>query len=396
MATKEKRGCGCFKYVLYLAALIFVVVQLVNAGIIPTPSSELPPISVNDTVCDFYYERLSPTEQHVYAELLKTARTGKLKCTISDINPDVYGDAAKRAVAALTYDHPELFWLSGGWESTGNRLSQSITIKLYAYDFWKYVYDPQKYIDTFEQKVNAVVTKAATYDSPYEQAEFVHDYVTHNTYYDYDRLEEAQKTVHAANSEYIYSAYGCLVDKAAVCAGYARAYQVIMNRLGYTCTYVRGDAGGPHAWNYVELDGDGYFVDTTWDDADWRNDSGVVRYPNDAEYDYFLITTAELTKTHTPDESLFDIPVCTDKEYNYYRYNGYYVTAYSFEKVSKILDDQADKSVLCVQFATAAEMNKAKAHLMDKGYWSKVPSLKGRKISYIVDNDHLSITILKK
>ncbi len=395
MANKQKKGCGCFRYLFFFIAAVFVVAQLARSGLFSPPASDLPPISVNDAVCNFYYEQLSSTEQHIYTELLATARAGKLKCTLKNVSARQYADATNRAVLALVYDHPELFWLNGGWESNSNALLGTHTVKLSTYDFWKYVYEPQKYIDTFEQTVNTVVTKASAYASPYEQAEYVHDYIAHNTYYDYDRLAESEKTLHLAASEYIYSAYGCLVDNAAVCAGYARAYQVIMNRLGYTCTYVRGDAGGPHAWNYVELDGDGYFVDITWNDADWRDDSGKVLYPNSAEYDYFLITTAELTKTHTVDEDFFDIPYCTEKKYNYYRYNGYYVGTYSFDKVSAILDDQADKSVVCVQFASAAEMNKAKVQLMDKGYWSKVPSLKGRKISYIADNDHLSITILK-
>jgi len=396
MASKKKGGC--FKYLLIIIVAIFVINKLANSDLFSsvTPTNpDPPPVSVDENVADFFYEQLTPTEKDLYTKLLEVAKTGKFKCTITDVDADVYADAGTRAVAALVFDHPELFWLSGAWESNGNRLLGTITFTLYPYEFWNYVYEPQKYVESFEKTVNAVVAKAAAYSSPYEQAKFVHDYINDNTYYDHDRLAEAQKTFHLASSEYIYSAYGCLIQEAAVCAGYARAYQVIMNRLGYTCTYVRGDAGGSHAWNYIELDGDGYFVDTTWDDADWYNDSGVLRYPDDTEYDYFLITTAELTKTHTIDETLFDIPTCTALDYNYYRYNDYYVQTYDFDTVADILDDQADKLVVCVQFSSASEMDKAKVHLMDQGNWVNVPSLKGRKIRYVVDTHHTSITILK-
>lgn len=397
--SNNKKGCGCLKYIFFGVVALLVISRLVNSGLF---TSKTPANEIEDTASEtrFYYEQLNATEQTVYRALLATAEKGDLKCGISEVDYDLYAASANRAVLALTYDHPELFWLNGGWQATGSRgvgsYNDTITIDLSTYAFWKYVSDPQHYIDTFEAIVDSVVGKAQAYNTVYEQVEFVHDYITSNCYYDYDRLEEAQKTYHVASSEYIYTAYGCLVDKSAVCAGYAKAFQIIMQRLGYDCTYVRGDAGGPHAWNYIALDEEGYFLDATWDDADWRTDSGKVRFPNDAEYDYFCITKRELNKTHTENEEMFDIPDPTATKYNYYRYNGYYVTTYNFATVSAILDDQQDKSVVCVQFASAAEMNKAKAHLMDNGYWSKVPSLKGKKVSYILDKDHLSITLLKE
>lgn len=395
----KKTGCGCLPYIFLVAAVIFFVTQITRAGVF-TPKT--PAHEIQRAVPDnrFYYSQLNEAEKDIYAALFETVQNGGLKCGISGIDYDTYAASTNRAVLALTYDCPEFFWLSGGWESSGLRgvgsNADSITINLMPYAFWEYVSKPQKYIDTFETAVNAVVEKAKTYKTVYEQVEFVHDYIAHNTYYDYDRLEEAQKTVHLASSEYIYSAYGSLVDKAAVCAGYARAFQVVMQRLGYTCAYVRGDAGGAHAWNYVVLDEEGYFLDVTWDDADFRTDSGKVRFPNDAQYNYFCITKRELNKTHTEDETLFDVPNPTATKYNYYRYNGYYVTAYSFEKVQAVLDDQKDKSVVCVQFASLEQLNRAKSDLLDSGKWSRVPSLKGKKISYVLDKDHLSLTFLKE
>lgn len=54
--------------------------------------------------------------------------------------------------------------------------------------------------------------------------------------------------------------------------GYAKAYMLIMNELGIECGLVTGIAknstgsSGGHAWNYINLDGDYYMVDVTWDD----------------------------------------------------------------------------------------------------------------------------------
>lgn len=397
--SDKKKGCGCFKYVFWSFIITFIAVQIINSGAF-APKTPAADIKTDSPENGFYYAQLNDTEKTVYSALLETAKNGDLKCSLSNVDYETYATATTRAAYALAYDHPELFWISGGWQSSGTRGigddADTITIKLLPYAFWNYVSNPQKYIDTFESTVDAIVAQAKTYNGVFAQVEFVHDYITSNCYYDYDRLEEAQKTYHVASSEYIYSAYSCLVDKAAVCAGYARAFQVIMQRLGYNCTYVRGDAGGAHAWNYIELDDEGYFLDVTWDDADWRDDNGNLLYPDDAKYEYFCITKRELNKTHTEDESLFTIPEPTATKYNYYRYKGYYVTAYDFAKVSAILDDQQDKDVVCVQFASLDQFNKAKTDLMDKGRWSKVSSLKGRKISYIADTDHLSLIILKK
>ena len=54
----------------------------------------------------------------------------------------------------------------------------------------------------------------------------------------------------------IYTAYGCLVEGRAVCAGYAKAFKLLLGRCGISCYYVVGEAGGgKHGWNCVELDG---------------------------------------------------------------------------------------------------------------------------------------------
>ena len=54
-----------------------------------------------------------------------------------------------------------------------------------------------------------------------------------------------------------------------------------MEIAGIPCEYVSGYATGGHAWNLVEIDGEWYHVDTTWDDP-IPNREGYVRY------DYFL------------------------------------------------------------------------------------------------------------
>ena len=54
--------------------------------------------------------------------------------------------------------------------------------------------------------------------------------------------------------------------KQAVCAGYARAVQYLLERLGIPCIYVEGNTIGSsegHAWNIVQIGGQYYYVDAT-------------------------------------------------------------------------------------------------------------------------------------
>ena len=55
----------------------------------------------------------------------------------------------------------------------------------------------------------------------------------------------------------------------AVCEGYAKSFQLLMNAAGVSNFYIVGlGNGGGHAWNMAQMD-DGYYYyfDATWDDT---------------------------------------------------------------------------------------------------------------------------------
>ena len=59
------------------------------------------------------------------------------------------------------------------------------------------------------------------------------------------------------------TAYSCIINGEAQCAGYADAFLQTAKACGLNVRYVYNNF---HAWNLIELDGDWYHVDVTWED----------------------------------------------------------------------------------------------------------------------------------
>ena len=63
--------------------------------------------------------------------------------------------------------------------------------------------------------------------------------------------------------------YGFLLGRKGICLGYATTFQLLMDLSGIECLTVRGMSHRnteEHAWNLVNLGGEWYAVDATWDD----------------------------------------------------------------------------------------------------------------------------------
>ena len=134
------------------------------------------------------------------------------------------------------------------------------------------------------------------------------------------------------------------LDKASVCAGYARAFQYLCKKAGIECAYIEGTAYGfqdaneeAHAWNLVKLDDKYYWVDVTWGDPLSEDE----KY--DKTYSYFCSDDEEFFKTHEPAPTawkndgygnittplyVFELPECTDSSKDYYKLNGSYFEDY--------------------------------------------------------------------
>ena len=147
-----------------------------------------------------------------------------------------------------------------------------------------------------------------------------------------------------------------------MCAGYAKATQYLLNRLGVPCTYVTGTVrGAGHGWNLVWADGAWYYLDPTWGDPLF---SDGEQNPDYVSYNYFCVTTDELFRTHTPDD-LFPLPLCTATSCNYFVRSGLLLDRYDYDAVLAILRQAvAEGHDATVRFTSAQALEDAKYCLL--------------------------------
>ena len=89
----------------------------------------------------------------------------------------------------------------------------------------------------------------------YEKIKAIYDYVCKNVTYDYQHLNDV-------NYQLKYTAYAALINKTAVCQGYATLLYRMLLEAGLDSRIV---AGATHAWNIVKLGDKYYYLDATWD-----------------------------------------------------------------------------------------------------------------------------------
>ena len=170
-----------------------------------------------------------------------------------------------------------------------------------------YQYTPEEAAEKREQDakeqaaVDSAIASCVTDGmSNYEIAKALHDYLALNNEYDMRYYSGGMPRIS-------YTAYGALVNRTSVCAGYALAYQHLMEDAGIPCEYVTGmTTRGSHAWNIIQIDGEWYHVDVTWDDPT-PDREGYVRYK------YFLKSDKAMSRDHISWEASH---VCTSTKYD--------------------------------------------------------------------------------
>lgn len=227
-----------------------------------------------------YYAMLDEKGQKLYRQIYANACDRNQYFAPAE---DVQADELKDIFSAVYNDHPELFFMETAYYCKYRRNGQCVQIEL---SFNRLAEDSDAETEQFFAEAGEIISAAQGFSTAYEKEKFVHDTLIGQI--TYNRTAELGQ-----------SAYSALVNGEAVCAGYARAFQYIMQQLEIPCYYCTGYAGENHAWNIVALD-DGYYnVDLTLDDAD-----------NGISYEYFNKTDDDYAFTHLRREMAVNLPSC--------------------------------------------------------------------------------------
>lgn len=281
--------------------------QLESRGEEDAPARLLAPASPESEW--FYYHRLGEEERTVYAEML-AAMQRREEVLLSSNDTELMG----RVFQCVMADHPELFYVSG-YTATQYATSR----KTLGYGFsGRYLYEEEEILRrsaALEEAVGRILGGVPEEADAYALVKYVYETLIRNTVYDDG----------APDDQNICSVF---LEGRSICMGYARATQFLLQRLGMEAALVTGTADTglrsdePHAWDLVRVDGEWYYVDTTWGDASFATGGETL---SGISYEYLLASTEDLSATHRADSPV-ELPDCSSTQANYFVREGAYLT----------------------------------------------------------------------
>lgn len=289
-------------------------------------------------------------------------------------------DTITEAVDMLRKNDPDIFWLNGY-----SILSDSKHTEIEFRTLNEYTPSQLKTMHTaLISAADNIIEQIPENGSDYDKILFVHDYLIHNTVYDSPGAASVKNGIWGTS-------YGCLVNSKAVCQGYAEAFMYIMNRIGIESGITHGETDDDkHAWNYVKLDDEYYWIDVTWDDPIDENSN-----EDNLRYTYFLINDEMLMRSRTINKTDKFVPVCKKLDNNYFVRNGCYLTEYSVDSIGKIMAERSVDNTVSIMFADEASYLETIDKLIENAeIWQTADYVQlGGEVFFAQDDEMYIITI---
>ena len=288
-----------------------------------------------DQYQEYYFKLLSEDEQRIYRQMLNGIRERQNEFYLTSADEDVIS----KVYHALLKDHPELFWVH-------NR-EEVYTTSYKGTDYCRfspgYTYTEQEISEILTEmqnavnEVNAEITQNA---SDYDKVKMIYTYLIDHT--EYEASDDDQNIA------------GVFWKKKAVCAGYARAVQYLLEQLGIPCIYVEGsarDSDEGHAWNIVKINGQYYYVDATNGDQPSFLEGGAVQLEEHKTviYDYLCPFPQEYEQVYTASDE-FPVPECMASDLNFYVLNQACFDTYDEQQIYDFCRMRLDNGAAVVRF----------------------------------------------
>ncbi len=368
-----------------------------------------------------YYNLMTRNEEALYNLALANAYTisneknesgyyelGKI--TVWDA--ELTEDEIKIAITAFKNDHPQIFWIAnvyGRAHSNGNTI-----VQLYSYVSPSECNMMISSLDAAVKQYTASMSETVL--SQFDREVEAFNTVADRCVYDMETADDHNQIRHWKS----YTAYGALVDGTAVCEGYSRAMQLLLNHVGMECRLVCGIAGGTnHMWNLVKVDEEWYHLDATWNDQ-----QAVVLY------DYFNVTDAAMEGNHKIAPELnamtmqevadymedastynFSLPTCDSEEYNYLKNRGIVIDSFTSAEDRRVIDafqsaaENRESAVylyisedidfeMAVNRLIKAKSPKILSYIKGSNKAYGIPQIDKKEVKYIMNEQMRSITVI--
>ena len=340
---------------------------------------------ITSRVEEYYYNNLPEGLHEIYREMYVHIMMNE---DSGDIMSKVSADDFWKAYYAVLADHPEIFWVG----SSAQIKESGLTKEVVSYSFETTV--PTEARASMKENLEAAadncIMQISADATDYQKIKYVYEYL----------IDTVEYSSGSADSQNIQSA---LLYRASVCAGYSKAFQYILNRMGLFCTYVTGTIkdGGDHGWNMVRIGGNYYYVDVTWGDPVFANRMDHIDSGQTKNYNYLCCTEYDLFKTHVPSDAI-PLPSCTSDDYNYYKLNGFYYEYFDYNTIYNALMQSVwnGNSSIVLKFGSQEAYDSAKYELFegslldDPGaYLMQINGVTSWNYKYHTDDNFYLITI---
>ena len=356
----------------------------------PEPEENLPEAdSFLEQGMRYARSKLNAAEQIWYDDMEEILGYYQLQIALSKegLEAGLTEENIDRIFQCVLNDHPELFYVDGYSYTKYTRYGHDNEIDSIVFS-GRYSMEREEAVlrqSQIQEAVSRILAGIDTNAEAYEKVKYVYEILIKETDYQLD----------APDNQNIYSVF---VNHLSVCQGYAKATQYLLNRLGVECVLVLGTVnnGEGHAWNLVDVDGDYYYVDTTWGDASYqpKEDGFSVKVVQpEINYDYLNVTTEELVRTHTIGGEV-PMPVCSAIAANYYVREGALFTDYDREQMAslferKLSEGMTDVTIKCSGPDCYRKVTEALIDRQDIFYYL---SGMGDTVAYIQNDTQLSLT----
>ncbi len=273
----------------------------------------------NSNALLFVYDKIASSMDDIN-NIIEDGTDYKIEIDISEDGYAVTPAELKTVIDVYTRDYTGLFWFNKRYGYSGylNSENTEIITKIYMYcyaDREETALAKQKY-DSAADKLIAGITS--------EMPEFERELILHDRLADHIAYEDGDR---------VHDAYGALINGKAVCEGYTKAFQYLLQKVGIQSFMATGEGNGDlHAWNIVRIDGKYYNVDLTWDDQ-----------KSNTFHAYFNLTDERIKEDHIFDTTVYKMPECISTDANYFAVYGGIFNEFSADDLGTLIKTNGKK-----------------------------------------------------